>query len=245
MECTVTKHLKIVPAKLADYRGLAHFHYRSAKLGPIAAVYKLIDTHRIRAAIEPVVGIIIYSMPSGQVQLRNVATAGLFTGLKRTPAMQLINKNVRTISRVIIEPRYRKLGLAHKLVAQTMALLEMPYIEAMAVMGRVNPFFEKAGMMKFDAPESAASVKLRQALSLAGIEGKDFVDVELIEEKLAQAGTRVGEFIEKHIADFMAGYGRRARAVTAGPQRTAMMIEKLGNRPVYYLWRNPNVKFII
>ncbi|MCD4830779.1 MAG: hypothetical protein K8R02_03100 [Anaerohalosphaeraceae bacterium] len=243
MDCTITKHLKIVPAKLADYKCLAHFHYRSSKLGPIAAMYKLIDTHPRRAAIEPIIGVIIYSMPPGQVQMRNVATSGLFTGLKRMPAMTLVNKNVRTISRVVIEPRYRCLGLAHRLVAETLALLEMPYIEAMAVMGKVNPFFEKAGMLKFAAPEHTASVKLRQALSVIDIEAKDLVDVELIERKLAGASGAAGDFVEKHIADFLSAYGRRGRTIPAGRERVEMMLEKLGSRPVYYLWRNPNVKF--
>ena len=33
--------------------------------------------------------------------------------------------------------------------------MNVPFIEALAVMGRVNPFFEKAGMTRYDAPTSA------------------------------------------------------------------------------------------
>jgi hypothetical protein len=50
---------------------------------------------------------------------------------------------------VIIEPRFRSLGQAVRLVKETMPLMNVPFIEALAVMGRVNPFFEKAGMTRF------------------------------------------------------------------------------------------------
>ena len=140
---------------------------------------------RCESEMEPVVGIIIYSMPACSVQLRNIATEGLFTKLGSSSVnMQLINQNIRTIARVVIEPRYRALGLAYELVEKTMPLLNMPYIEALAVMGKVNPFFEKAGMMKFEGTEPVRSVKLRQALSTIGIEQTDLVDIERTHNKI-------------------------------------------------------------
>ncbi|MDD5134902.1 MAG: hypothetical protein PHP01_05780, partial [Phycisphaerae bacterium] len=154
MQCTIKKYLKIVPGTIADYKPLARFHYRDSRTGPVAAVYKIIDTHPMRSQTAPLVGVIIYSMPVYAVQLRNIATGGLFTKLgSGSTAMQLVNNNVRTIARVVIEPRYRGLGLAHRLIEETMPLLNMAYIEALAVMGKVNPFFERAGMMKFAGTE--------------------------------------------------------------------------------------------
>ncbi|MGA2915792.1 MAG: hypothetical protein ABSE89_07175 [Sedimentisphaerales bacterium] len=239
MNCTIKKYLKIVPGTIADYKPLARFHYRQSQTGPIAAVYKIIDTHPMREQIAPVVGIIIYSMPACAVQLRNIATQGLFTKLGSANAnMQLVNNNIRTISRVVIEPRYRALGLSYQLVKKTMPMLNMPYIEALAVMGKVNPFFEKAGMMKFECPQPLRSVKLCQALSAIGIEETDLVDIEKTHNKLQSLNHKAKKFVEKQITDFLAAYGRRARFMHDSLERTEFFISRLSERPVYYLWRN-------
>lgn len=253
MNCTIKKYLKIIPGTIADYKPLARFHYRESQTGPVAAVYKIIDTHPARVALygcatepgakatgdsEPI-GIIIYSMPACSVQLRNIATNGLFTKLGSASAnMQLVNNNIRTISRVVIEPRYRALGLSYQLVKKTMPMLNMPYIEALAVMGKVNPFFEKAGMMKFQAPEPLRSVKLQSALSAIGIEQTDLVDIERTHNKLQSLNPKAKSFIEKQIAEFLTAYGKRARLMHDSFQRTEFFISRLSERPVYYLWRN-------
>ena len=241
MQCTIKKYLKIVPGTIADYKPLSRFHYRNCRTGPTAAVYKIIDTHPMRSEIDPVVGVIVYSMSACSSQLRNAATEGLFNKLGSAATMQLINRNVRTISRVVIEPRYRNLGLAYELVEKTMPLLQMPYIEALAVMGKVNPFFEKAGMMKFEGPMSSRSVKLLQALSVIGIDESDLVDIEKTHSKIANLKGRVKSFIEKQIKDFLAAYGRRARNLPCDSARTEYVISKLSDRPIYYLWRNADV----
>lgn len=239
MECTVKKYLKIVEGSIADYKPLSRFHYRAGKTGAIAKVYKIVDTHPMRSLIEPVVGVIIYTMPVPSIQMRNVATGGLFCKFGRNnTAMDFINANVRTIGRVVIEPRYRGLGLAHWLIEETMTLLDMPYIEALAVMGKVNPFFQKAGMMKFEAAEPMRSVKLKQALSVVGIEERDFVDIERTDGKLQNLKPKCKAFIEKEIKDFLQAYGRRGRGMADCAMRTEFILSKLSDRPVYYIWRN-------
>jgi len=246
MNCTIKRYLKIVQGTAADYKPLARFHYRDCRTGPVAAVYKIIDIHPMRAEMEPVVGIIIYSMPVCSVQLRNIATEGLFAKLgSGSASMQLVNNNVRTIARVVIEPRYRGLGLAHELVEKTMPLLNMSYIEALAVMGKVNPFFEKAGMMKFEGSEPLRCAKLRQALSAVGIEQSDLVDIERTHSKLQNLAEKQKTFIEKQIKDFLAAYGTRARNLPDNISRTEFLISRLSGRPVYYLWRNPNLELKI
>ena len=246
MECTVKRYLKIVEGGIADYKPLARFHYRAGKTGAVAKVYKIIDTHPMRSQIEPVVGVIIYAMPVINVQMRNAATGGLFCKFGRNnTAMDFINANVRTIGRVVIEPRYRSLGLAHGLIEETMPLLNVPYIEALAVMGKVNPFFQKAGMMKFEAGEPMRSVKLKQALSVVGIEEQDFVDIERTDGKLQNLKSKGKAFIEKEIAAFLAAYGRRGRNLPDCAARTEFILSKLSDRPVYYLWRNAEIKLKI
>lgn len=245
--CTVTQNLRIVPSTKADYESLTQYHYRERSVGPYAAIFATKGKFRTAAKIETV-GVIVYAMPAAGCQLRSAATGGLFAGLDKSSRLKLIGKNIRTISRVIIEPRFRSLGLAVRLVKETMPLMNVPFIEALAVMGRVNPFFEKAGMTRFDGPPSAGCVRLIEAFGTIGVDEQDLIDPLLVQHRLSSLVTRrsypESRFIEHEMALFLQGYGQR-RLMQPGIERTRFITGKLTDRPVYYLWKNPNVELRI
>ncbi len=245
-KCTVTNQLKITDASLADYKSLEHFHYRSGALGPVAVVYKIINTSSFSAMLNPVVGVIVYSMPAPALQLRNIATDGLFSGIgDRTMTMKFVNANVRCISRVVLEPRYRGLGLAQWLITETMGKLNIAYIEAMAVMGKFNPFFERAGMMKFQAKPLVRCIRMAETLGAVGVDQRDFIDSVKVNASIESLPAGPRQFLEKNISTFLAAYGRKGRKMQHSIERTEMILSKLSDRPVYYLWRNAQHKLKI
>ncbi|MFH1370505.1 MAG: hypothetical protein ABII09_04385 [Planctomycetota bacterium] len=261
MSCTITQNLEIVPGTRADYETLSHYHYRESHVGsaigcadgetspaamrrggPYAAVFALKGKFRTATKIETV-GVIVYAMPVSGCRMRSEATP-IFSGLDKSTRLKLINKNIRTISRVIIEPRFRSLGLAARLVKETMPLMNTPFVEALAVMGRVNPFFEKAGMTRFDAPPSVGCVRLIEAFGATGIDEQDLIDLRLVQQKLdamLDARSSMLDFIEHEMTRFLQGYGQR-RLMKPGIERTRFIVSKLTDRPVYYLWKNQNVE---
>ena len=106
--CSITRKLQIVPGCPDDYKELAHYHYRDSHPGPFAAIFALKPTRALRSSIgTKTIGVIVYSMPIPGLELRNIATDNLFAGFDRTTQLALINKNIRCISRVVIEPRFR------------------------------------------------------------------------------------------------------------------------------------------
>jgi len=239
--CTVTKRLHIVAGKLDDYKELAHYHYRSNQLGPFAAIFVLRADSVLAARLgTKTIGVIVYATPTAGLELRNITKANPFTGLDKSTQLALINKNMRRISRVIIEPRFRGLGLAIRLVRETMPQMHVPIIEAMAVMGLVNPFLEKAGMKAFTAKMPARCVQLTEALSMVGIEKQELIDVPKVQRKLDQLRRPKAEFIEFQTIRFLQSYGKR-RNMPAGLERTRYILSKLTARPVYYIWFNPDV----
>ena len=140
--CSVYNKLEIVAGGANDYRELAEYHYRDSRIGPYAAIFAIKPTGTLAVKLgTTIIGVIVYTMPSVGVELRNVATGNLFAGFDKGTRLALINKNIRRISRVIIEPRFCSLGLASRLVQETMPKMDVPIVEAMAVMGLVNPFF--------------------------------------------------------------------------------------------------------
>ncbi|RKY06092.1 MAG: hypothetical protein DRP65_12220 [Planctomycetota bacterium] len=239
-ECTVTRYLEIVRAGPDEYDYLSRFHYRTEALGAHVAIYAMRDTHPVRARFVPVVGVIVYTMPAAHVELRNIATGGLFCGFgDRRLQLQMVNKHIRRIARVVIEPRYRGLGLGRRLVAETMGKLDVPIIEAMAVMGAVHPFFERAGMKRYEAKGAERSFRLVEALSIIGIKDCEFIDSKAVQDKLDGLSGAEAEFAERQIRDFLQTYGKR-RQMAPGIERTRYVLSRLTARPVYYIWFNPD-----
>ena len=231
--CSVCKRLQIVPGCLDDYKRLARYHYRDSHPGPASAIFVL-----SRAGCKTPVGVIVYSNAPAVLELRNIATNHVFAGLDRSTQLELFNANIRRISRVIIEPRFRNLGLASRLVRQTMPLVNVPIVEAVAVMGWINPFLERAGMKAYAAKPSAASVQFIEALSIIGIEQAGLLEPLRVQRKFDRLGDSEAQFIEHQIRHFLKNHGRR-RDMPPGLERTRYILTKLTARAVYYIWFNP------
>jgi hypothetical protein len=83
--------------------------------------------------------------------------------------MTELNQKLSIITRVVVHPKYRTIGLGTKLVSETLPLAGTPYVEMPAVMAKYNPFAEKAGMQKIaqQSPPREA-VKIAETLRQLG-----------------------------------------------------------------------------
>jgi hypothetical protein len=244
--CSVIRELKIVKAGREAYEELGRFHYRGDCPAVYAAMYGMYDrgkataTLRLGRATQPV-GVIVYTMPAMELEARNIAIGQTFSGCRdRSQRIKIINENIRCISRVIIDPRYRGLGLAARLVRETMPLMNVPTIEAMAVMGQFNPFFEKAGMTAYPAKLSRHCEKMRDVLQhTVGIRDYQFLRPLEVQAKLDELDGRLKFWLEHQMLRFLSAYGKR-RNMPSGIDRTRFILSKLTAEPVYYLWKRDN-----
>jgi hypothetical protein len=241
-QCTICKNIEIVPGTYADYQQLAQYHYRDTGPGQFTRIY----TMRIKSKISNLksqsdcLGVIVYSTVTLGQQLRNIATNNFFIGFDQRTQLELLNKYVRRISRVIIEPRFRGLGLAKMLVRETMPMMNFPIIEAVAVMGAVNPFLEKAGMKAYTAPAKESSIRLTEALSSVGIEQHLLIDPPRVHKRIERLPNEAADFIEAEFRLFLQSYADR-RYSRPSLKRTTFVLNKLTDRAVYYIWFNPAI----
>lgn len=162
--CSINKEIEISLGVTKDYHDLSKFHYRTHQLGAAHSIYKV--THH-----GDLIGVIVYSY--GPLALRGRNT---FTDRYKSRA-RLMNKEVKMISRVVVLPKYRGIGLSIELVKKTMPLTGMKHIEILSVMGKHNPFAEKAGLTLIDVPPAALPGKRKTLNAL--LEKNDF-DTQLI-----------------------------------------------------------------
>jgi ABC-type ATPase with predicted acetyltransferase domain len=133
-----------------DYHALEGFHYLT---GPPAAHKRVYVIRRPRrrcgwsaAAGPEVAAVLVISPPLIGVGGRDVATGGRYGTGDAREAIARLNAEVECISRVVVEPTYRSLHLAVRLVRHALRTSPAAVVESLAVMGRVHPFFELAGM---------------------------------------------------------------------------------------------------
>ncbi|MGB9841631.1 MAG: GNAT family N-acetyltransferase [Candidatus Bathyarchaeales archaeon] len=153
-ECSLVKEMKVVEGSTEDWRKLAGFHYRSHK---IAGPRKIFCLKRG----EELCGVIVYNYPPPTCFGRRLVLPKM--------SMKELNENLSIITRVVVHPKYRTIGLGVKLVKETLAKAGTPYVEMPAVMAKYNPFAEKAGMRKIaEQPPPKEASAIAETLSQLG-----------------------------------------------------------------------------
>lgn len=180
-----------------------------------------------------VVGVLAESMPALQCRMRDWALGGRYAELEEEGRVRAINAEVRCLSRVVVRPEWRGLGLAVRLVREALASASTVVTEAMASMGEVHPFFEKAGMRAYRRPVHGFDQRLIDAMGRVGLCVEGLVlGGEVVE--------RLGEEEKKWFLGELRRWYRRGRGRAGGCE--AEVEEMVGAargrvlaRPVYYV----------
>jgi len=143
-ECSVSREVALREATKKDYDRLAYLHYRD---------------HRVRVPIRffalerigELVGVIAYCYPG-------VFAGGRRKAVGRKVTVSELNRDWAVISRVIVHPKYRTMGLGRRLVRGTLPLCGRRHVEMVAVMAQYNPFAERAGMCLVSVNEPHHSI---------------------------------------------------------------------------------------
>lgn len=119
----------------------------------------------------------------------------ILTGLRISEALILRKQKFRAykdrivmlsiISRVVVHPKYRTIGLGHWLIEKTLREAGTRYVELVAVMAKYNPFAEKAGMRKIAVQEgNVKALQIASFLRELGFNMQLLGSRELVLEKL-------------------------------------------------------------
>jgi len=133
---------RITRGQRADYLALERFHYRRARPATWAGIW--VVRYRPTPSDERVVAVGVLSFPCVNCDARDKALG--IGHLPRPERLRLVNEQVRVISRVVVHPQFRAMGLAARLVRAMCEQGNTRWTEALAAMGRVHPLFERGGM---------------------------------------------------------------------------------------------------
>lgn len=94
---------------------------------------------------EPI-GVCVFASPAASLTLRTRYFK--LTNPRSEIGMRGLNANLWLLQRVVLHPTYRGAGIAAAFVRRACELCPVDWIETLTAMGRVNPFFERAGFVR-------------------------------------------------------------------------------------------------
>jgi hypothetical protein len=174
--------------------------------------------------------------------------------------MKELNEKLSVISRVVVHPKYRTIGLGSKLVKETLPLVGTPYVEMPAVMAKYNPFAEKAGMQKVaEQPPPKEALKIAETLQHLGFNiqlsgSEKYVlnklqtlsdeDIDEVREAfIKHCHTRFMKYFFPHLVfGHKKAYVKEIKKLSL--ERLARLIRVCGfllQTKVYLFWKNLNV----
>ncbi|MCX7703174.1 MAG: ATP-binding cassette domain-containing protein [Planctomycetota bacterium] len=231
--------LRVREGRLSDWKRFAHFHYKSHSTGIVDKIFILtLDG-------EPI-GVVVYAYPMGDLKLRNIVTGGRYSGsgLTRGVRKHLLNDEVRVVQRIVIDPRFRGLGLASALLRSTMPLLSVRLIECLAVMGGYSKFLEKAGFVcvgRVSLPKEGRL--LLGELNALGYGAERLHDeealCEILEEKSAESAVfeeLLRRWLKVRLCNRRKGSDKKANAREMNFRKAAhLLCRELLSRPFYFI----------
>lgn len=130
--CSLLQEIKVEPGSFRDYFALEVYHYKGFRPAFPVKTFRAVYGGNI-------VGVIVYSTSYLQMKARKTVFGSHLKDMAK-------RKEILRISRVVVEPRLRGIGLGSRLVRETLEKTGAKIVEAIAAMAVYNPFFEKAGM---------------------------------------------------------------------------------------------------
>lgn len=242
----IDEALSIEHGTYADYRALQQHHYRPGRPMTSPRIFVIrdasptpADRFERRPATPRAIAVLVESLPSLSCWLRDQALGDRYAGLTPRARGMMLNSEVRCISRVIIDPRWRGLGLAVRLVRHALKTAQTPYTEAIAVMGKVSPFFERAGMTAYQRPALPADERALAALRYANLKPQSMAVPDVFKQQLAGLEQTHRALLWRELKRWYRTAGGRGVVREPGlPELLRAARQRLFAQPIYYLHEN-------
>ncbi|MCB9933911.1 MAG: hypothetical protein H6841_10870 [Planctomycetes bacterium] len=229
--------IEIVQGRARDYARFERWHYLGpGRPGPTCLT--LLARHAGRD-----VGIAMFGWPHLLLAVRAQALPSHAPACIRAGGASALNRDVRLLQRVVVDPRWRGVGLSGLLIRAGLQHLGVKHVECVAQMGAFSDFLLAAGFRYAGEIAPPTTVRrLAEFLQRHGIAPTALLRPEsreaCIEALHEQDAGRLRKLLEQLLrARVETGFGsRRGRAGFDAEGMLRKAIARLGARPAYFLW---------
>jgi ABC-type transport system involved in cytochrome c biogenesis ATPase subunit/GNAT superfamily N-acetyltransferase len=232
--CSIYENMHVEKGSIEDYERLKRFHYKS-KSEKESMGLRVKDCYKLLYG-EDVIGVIVFSNSYLNLKPRNMIFGERYV---YTPGdlrkAHLINEEIARISRVVVHPKFRGIGLGAFLVKETLPKVNAKVVEVLAVMARYNPFFEKAGMLRVDYRRDKISIEPKLTEFL---EERDF-DFKLVKSTAycRRFFSQLSDEDKRALLEFLTEFAQQpfVKVKTATPD---LLSKAFSSDGVYLYWAN-------
>lgn len=138
--CDLLESCKIERGTSADWLALKPLHYAAGNPA---------TTHSVWTARHPEIagpaGVVVVSYPDLHSAARNLATESKYQNVQDRRVANVLNREVAKISRIVICPQLRGIGLAGQMIEYVVSKIGVRYVECVTSMSRWSRFLERVG----------------------------------------------------------------------------------------------------
>lgn len=253
MTFDIKSQLTIQTGTVRDYRVLDDFHYLNTPLPPVKKIY----TIRPKPALErwyckgftgpayghaSLIAVIVYSTPLRDLITRTKATSGYFKQPETlSERLKLLNKEALYVSRLVVLPSYRHLGLADWLWRETLKLQTVSMIETMTPLPVNKEWLTSLGFQVHYSPTPQSIRRLKNAFRKARISEKCFTVPQIAQQRIDALLDDERVKLDRSLHDFLHNY-RAHEHDEPGIKRTTYILGKLPYPNGYLVWFNPYIE---
>ncbi|BAJ50468.1 ABC transporter ATP-binding protein [Candidatus Caldarchaeum subterraneum] len=124
--CSLLEKVVVEEGSVEDWRLLSFLHYRSHRVAAAVKIFRAVLNGRV-------VGVVVYAKPYLQA-------AGFAQFFSHDWYRRERMNHVLRIQRVVVHPSFRGIGVARKLLQESMPRLGVPFVEILSAMEKLIPF---------------------------------------------------------------------------------------------------------
>jgi len=225
--CSLLRDVVVEEGDVRDWRLLAFLHYRGHRLGGVVRVFRAVLRGRV-------VGVVVYATPyfmaPGHAEFFNPEWY-----------RRMRFGHVLRVQRVVVHPSFRGIGVARKLLAESMPRLGVPFVEILSSMERLVPFTR--GLMRSTVVETSPekAVKCEEFQHLFGIDLRRHGAAEVYEYVRKTAGVRrLVKWLKENLHIF--AQGKTEKISRENLTRMLKLAKSSASPKVYGLWINHDEK---
>lgn len=237
----ITNCLEILPAALADFKILEKYHYQTDPVNPATQIYKIRGINSTQDTFPDPMAVIVYRQPLPSLRARTMATKGYFSQAPTIAGrLRIVNQKIIYIARLIVDPRFRKLGLATWLLDDTLQRQAHPLVETLTPIDFTNKIFQRAGFKLYQMPAPPWYQRFEDILLSLGINEQNLKIPFLVQNRIDRLKSDQYDHVDNEIRQFLHHF-RHRRNMPAGIKRTKYFLSKMPFPQAYLLWTNPRV----
>lgn len=231
--------LEILPTTLKDYYLLSRYHYRTEPVKPATQVYKICGNLKYRKSFPDPIGVIVYRQPIPDIRARTKSTKEFFHKPSTTiERLKLVNKKIQYIARLIVDPRFHKMGLGSWLLEDSLERQLVPIVETLTPIDFTNKIFQKAGFKLYQTQAPARYNRFINSLLSIGLSEQSLSIPFAVQARLESLSPKQTTFIENEIQRFIKTFHRNTD-MPPGLERTSFLLSKIPYPQAYLIWFNP------